>query len=238
MGDKSPRTLCRPPPRNSRNNRRRIAAVKPSLKTDKAEDTQAPKVLGIQWETARDKLVIRCNTPRIGDYKTHSLKDEATIYDSLGWLLPLHNREQEVEERIDAPDDTPTQKQQPDANERRTNQNHEQNLHALPENILQIRGVGKKVGKHAELLLEAQINTVVQLQKQKSEPKEEEAKEDTLDIADEQNTLILLGNYDVHQAPPECAGSQHPINVGQRSIRRYKRGAGLMTNQSYHFAGH
>ncbi|VDN24440.1 unnamed protein product [Cylicostephanus goldi] len=58
--------------------------------TDKAEDTRGPKVSGIQWETNGDKLVIRCDTPKASAItKRTVLKMQASIYDPLGWLLPL-----------------------------------------------------------------------------------------------------------------------------------------------------
>ncbi|KHJ87517.1 hypothetical protein OESDEN_12708 [Oesophagostomum dentatum] len=58
-------------------------------KKDKAQ-TSTPKVLGIQWKTTEDNLVIKC-TPAMAEpiTKRTVLQTNAAIYDPLGLLLPF-----------------------------------------------------------------------------------------------------------------------------------------------------
>ncbi|EPB72220.1 integrase core domain protein [Ancylostoma ceylanicum] len=49
-----------------------------------------PKVLGVKWNTAEDKLIIKCD-PLEANFTTKRtvLQTNASVYDPMGWLIPL-----------------------------------------------------------------------------------------------------------------------------------------------------
>ncbi|RCN37452.1 hypothetical protein ANCCAN_16659 [Ancylostoma caninum] len=85
-----------------------------------------------------------------------------------------------------------------------------------------------KMGRITELILEAQINTIAQLKK-----KDDELEIDSIKFSDDEQGrhrrvvhcseagVMIVRDYDVHAAPPECVGSPTPTrrSVGGRSAR-------------------
>ncbi|EYB97787.1 hypothetical protein Y032_0137g2022 [Ancylostoma ceylanicum] len=85
--------------------------------------------------------------------------------------------------------------------------------------------IEKKLEKHVELILEAQINTIVQLKKKDDELEihsirfsdDEHGKQsrvvhysETAVNTDGRRTLTIVRDYDAHAAPPECVGEPTP----------------------------
>ncbi|KAL6735487.1 hypothetical protein Aduo_005925 [Ancylostoma duodenale] len=98
----------------------------------------------------------------------------------------------------------------------------------LDSRFCKLEEIEKKLEKHVELILEAQINTIVQLKK-----KDDELEIDSIKFSDDKqgkhNRVVhcseagvtIVRDYDVHAAPPECVGSPTPTrrSVGGRSAR-------------------